>query len=112
MAAQQNPKKPKSKKVDLNVKANWRSILKQVDKKEVPIHVLEKILVRLKDGTDVAINVKDLLLSGQDPDILEEHIQARLTELDHYVDNIEFFVDLDSVVSVIQPETDRILSKL
>jgi len=59
--AQQNPKKPKPKKLNLNNKTAWRDIIKQVDKKEVPIQVLEKLNVNLKDGTIVVVDIKKLL---------------------------------------------------
>jgi hypothetical protein len=111
--AQQNPKKqPKPKKLNLNSKTTWRNILKDVEKKEVPIHVLEKLAVYLKDGTIVTVDVKTLLSQGADPDEIEQHVSQRLEELDLYIDNVDFFVDIDLVERTIQPETDKLLSKL
>jgi hypothetical protein len=112
MAAQQNPKKPKPKKLNLNTKSLWRKILKDVDKKEVPIHVLEKLTVYLKDGTQVVVDIKRLLAEGADPDEVEMSVNARLEELDDYIDNVDFFVDIDLVEATVQPETDKLLSKL
>ena len=111
--AQQNPKKQsKPKKLNLNTKTAWRNILKEVEKKEVPIHVLEKLMVYLKDGTMVTVDIKRLLAEGADPDEIEQHVSNRLEELDLYKDNVDFFVDIDLVEKTVQPETDRLLSKL
>jgi hypothetical protein len=44
-------KKPKPKKLNLNKKIAWRNILKDVEKKEVPVHLLESLTVYLRDGT-------------------------------------------------------------
>jgi hypothetical protein len=111
--AQQNPKKPpKPKKLNLSSKAAWRNILKDVEKKEVPIHVLEKLTVYLKDGTMVTVDIKKLLSEGADPDDVESHVATRLEELDLYIDNVDFFVDIDLVEKTVQPETDKLLSKL
>lgn len=111
--AQNNAKKPpKPKKLNLNSKTAWKNILKDVDKKEVPIHVLEKLMVYLKDGTIVTVDIKKLLAEGADPDEIEEHVGLRLEELDLYIDNVDFFVDIDLVEKTIQPETDKLLSKL
>ena len=111
--AQQNPKKQsKPKKLNLNTKTAWRNILKEVEKKEVPIHVLEKLMVHLKDGTMVTVDIKRLLAEGADPDEIEQHVSSRLDELDLYIDNVDFFVDIDLVEKTVQPETDRLLSKL
>ena len=70
--ASQNPKKPKSKKLNLNTKSQWKNILKDVEKKEVPIHVLEKLIVALKDGTQVVVDIKRLLAEGADPDLIAD----------------------------------------
>jgi hypothetical protein len=110
--ASQNPKKSKSKKLNLNTKSQWKNILKDVEKKEVPIHVLEKLIVALKDGTQVVVDIKRLLAEGADPDDVELHVNTRLDELDDYIDNVDFFVDIDLVEATIQPETDKLLSKL
>ena len=110
--ASQNPKKLKSKKLNLNTKSQWKNILKDVEKKEVPIHVLEKLIVALKDGTQVGVDIKRLLAEGADPDEVELHVNTRLDELDDYIDNVDFFVDIDLVEANVQQETDKLLSKL
>ena len=111
--AQEKPKKPqKPKKLNLNVKAAWKNILKDVDKKEVPIHVLEKLMVYLKDGTIVTIDIKKILAEGADPDDVEDHVNQRLRELDMYIDNVDYFLDIDLVEQTVQPETDKLLANL
>ena len=85
-------KKPKPKKLTINSKTTWRNIL--------------------KDGTLVTINIKEILADGADPDEVEDHVNLKLEELDSYIDNVDFFVDLDVVQQTIQPETDRILANL
>ena len=112
MAKQQKPKQPKPKKLNLTQKQKWRAILAEVDKQEIPVHVLERLVVHLKDGTEVEVNVKELLAEGNDPLLLEKHINSRLDSLDHIIDNVDFFVDVDSVVKTIQPETDRLLANI
>ena len=113
MAKQQKPKKQlKPKKLNLTVKQRWRAILAEVDKQEIPVHVLERLVVRLKDGTEVEVNIKELLSEGQDPLLVEQHINSRLDSLDDIIDNVDFFVDVDSVVRTIQPETDRLLANI
>ena len=105
-------KKPKPKKLTLNKKTTWRNILKEVEKKEVPINLLESLTVHLKDGTLVTIDIKGILAEGADPDEVEIHVNAKLEELDAYIENVDFYVDLDVVQQTVQPETDRILANL
>ncbi len=112
MAAQNPKKQPKSKKLNLNTKSQWKNILKEVEKREVPIHVLEKLIVALKDGTQVVVDIKRLLAEGNDPDELELSIKQKLKALDNIITDIDFFISVTAVQKVVQPATDEILKNL
>ena len=111
----EQPKKQprsKAKKVNMNVKKRWQDIVQGVDKKEVPVEVLQRIIVKLVDGTDLSIDITQLLADGQDPEEIEELLNAKFHDLEEYIENVDFFIDIDRVVSTIQPETDKILKNL
>jgi hypothetical protein len=101
-----------SNKININSKEVWENILATVEKPEVPIEVLEKIIIHLIDGTKVNINILELLADGADPETLEQELGNKLETLDHMIEDIDFYVNIDEVAKTIQPETDRILSKL
>ena len=111
MPSQEKPKKPQQKSINLSKKTAWRKIIKEVEKKEVPIHVLERIVVFLKDGTEVPVNIKELLKSGADPDLVEKELNNKLESLEIYINNVNFYIDIEQIEKTVQPETDRILSK-
>lgn len=110
------PKKPprntKAKKLNLNKRKSWQDIVNGVDKREVPISVLEHISVKLIDGTCISINIKELISAGQDPIDIEEMLDQKFNELDQYIENVDFFVDIDKVKDTVQPETDKVLKGL
>jgi hypothetical protein len=115
MSEKPQPKKPqrsKAKKVNMNVKKRWQDIVKDVDKKEVPVEVLQRIIVRLVDGTDLSIDVTQLLEDGNDPADIEELLNNKFQDLDEYIENVDFFIDIDKVVGTVQPETDKVLKDL
>lgn len=115
MSENQPPKKPqrsKAKKVNLNKRKSWQDIVKDVDKKKVPITVLEHISVKLVDGTSININVKELIDSGENPEDIEALLDDKFNQLDEYIENVDFFVDIDRVKDAIQPETDKVLKGL
>lgn len=115
MSKQQEPKKPKqprSKRLKLNKKEQWQSILKEIDRGSAPVSCLEHIQVILKDGTIVVVDVKQLLSEGMDPADIEHMINAKLKALDHIIEDVDFFVSLDKVASTVQPLTDNILKDL
>jgi len=112
--SEQKPKKPrqKSKRLNLNTKSQWESILKSVEKKEVPIQMLNSLSVNLRDGSTVNINIKELLDEGNDPDELELTIKQKLKALDSIITDIDFFISVTAVQKVVQPATDEILKNL
>jgi tryptophanase len=113
----EKPKKPqrntnKAKKINLNVTKRWQDIVQDVDKKQVPINILQQITVRLIDGTNISIDVKKLLSEGMDEDEIETMLDLKFNELDAYIENVDFFVDIEKVKAAIQPETDKVLKGL
>ena len=74
--------------------------------------MLEAITVNLKDGTQVVINIQELLLEGADPDYLRDHIEERLDALDHIIEDVDFYISLEEVRKTVQPATDSILKNL
>jgi hypothetical protein len=117
MSEKPKPKQPqqrkaRGKKLILNAKKSWKDIVKEVDKKEVPIGILQYITVQLVDGTSISIDIKQLIDDGQDPNEIEELLDAKFHELDQYIENVDFFIDIDKVVNTVQPETDKALKDL
>ena len=115
MAKQQEPKKPKrpkSKKLNVGTKKEWEAILRDVEKHEVPIGMLESMTVNLKDGTQVNIYIKDLLAEGADPDDLKDHIDERLEALDDIIQDVDFYISVEEVRKTVQPATDQLLKNL
>ena len=112
--SEQKPKKQrqKSKRLNLNSKAQWEAILKSVEKKEIPITLLESVSVNLTDGTIVNINIRELLEEGNDPVELEKMLKIKLTTLDYIIEDIDFYISVKAVAKVVQPATDELLKNL
>lgn len=112
--SEQKPKKPrlKSKKLNLTSKKKWENILRSVEKKEIPIAMLESIQINLTDGTIVDIDIRELLDNGYDSDELEKEIKIKLKALDHIINEIDFFISVKAVEEAVQPITDQLLKNL
>jgi hypothetical protein len=112
----EHPKKPqrnKSKKITLNSSKSWQEIVKGVDKREVPIDILQAIDVLLVDGTVISIDIRKLIdEDGMDPIDIETMLDDKFNELDRYIQNVDFMVDIAKVVNTVQPETDKVLKGL
>lgn len=112
----EQPKRPKrqqrSKKITLNKSKSWKDIVEEVEKREVPIDILQEIGVKLIDGTVISIDVKKLINDGMLAEEIEVLLDDKFNELDAYIENVDFLIDIDKVVSTIQPETDKVLKNL
>jgi hypothetical protein len=43
---------------------------------------------------------------------IETLLDEKFVELDQYIENVDFFVDVNKVEATIQPETDKVLKGL
>jgi len=105
-------KQRRSKKITLNKTRSWKTIIEGVDKKEVPVRILQEIMVKLIDGTVISIDIKQLIEEGLDPRDIEKLLDNKFTELDAYIENVDFMIDIAKVVDTVQPETERVLKGL
>lgn len=112
--SEQQPKRkrPKLKRLNVTTREKWNRIIKDVEKQEVPVTLLESISVNLIDGTIVNVDIKELLLKGMDPLEIEQVLNEKLTELDHIIRDVDFYVSIDDVASTVQPITDSFLKDL
>ena len=99
-------------KINLSSKDKWKSILEDVEKKEIPVKVMERLTVNLVDGSTFTINIREMLAAGDDPDLVHTALQKKLDEMEEYIEDIDFHINIDAVVNTIQPVTDKILKNL
>lgn len=102
----------KSKRIKINERERWEQIVRGISKKEIPVTLLDHVIVNLMDGTQVAVNIRELLDEGQDPDELEKMLNSRLAALDSIIKDVDFHINLDSVAKAVQPVTNDLLKNL
>ena len=90
----------------------WEHIIAQVNKTEVPLECIKKVVIRLKDRKQKTINLSSLKKQGLDLDEVEIVLTRTLTELGDAVHDIDFVVDVNAVARLVQPETDKLLRDL
>jgi hypothetical protein len=90
----------------------WEHILEGVEKNRIPIQFVKKIVIKLKGKRQHTININSLIKQGLDPNHIEELVNKKLYELDDDIVNLEFILNIETIAETVQPETDRILSRL
>jgi len=92
--------------------AQWDHIISGVDKTEVPLECINKIVIRLQGGRQKTINLARLKRDGFDLEEIESYLTRNLVELGDLVRDIDFLVDVNAVARLVQPETDKLLKDL
>ena len=90
----------------------WDHIISGVDKTEVPLECIDKIVIRLQGGRQKTINLARLKRDGFDLEEIESVLTRNLVELGDLVRDIDFLVDVNAVAQLVQPETDKLLKDL
>ena len=90
----------------------WDHIISGVDKTEVPLECINKIVIRLQGGRQKTINLARLKRDGFDLEEIESYLTRNLLELGELVRDIDFLVDVSAVAQLVQPETDKLLKDL
>jgi len=90
----------------------WEHIIEQVNKTEVPLECIKKVVIRLNDRKQKTINLSTLRRQGLDLEEVEIVLTRTLTELGDTVRDIDFVVDVTEVAKMVQPETDKLLKDL
>lgn len=90
----------------------WELIVNEVNKTDVPLECIKKILFKLTNNRQRTINIHTLLKQGLNIDDVEQIVTRTFNELDIEIRDVEFIVDIKSVAALVQPETDKLLGKL
>jgi hypothetical protein len=90
----------------------WEHILADVNKTDVPLECIKKVVVKMHGGRQKTINVHTLLKQGLEMAEVETMLTRFFTENDNQIRDVDFVVDVTAVANLVQPETDKLLGKL
>jgi len=92
--------------------SQWEHILADVNKTDVPLECIKKVVIKLDGGKQKTINVHTLLKQGLDLPEVESMLTRFFSENDHQIRDVDFVVDVTAVANLVQPQTDKLLGKI
>jgi predicted P-loop ATPase len=92
--------------------SQWELILADVNKTDVPLECIKKVVIKLAGGKQKTINVHTLLKQGLDLEEVESMLTRYFGENDDQIRDVDFVIDVSAVANLVQPETDKLLGKL
>lgn len=90
----------------------WERIIAEVNKTDVPLECIKKVVIKLTGGRQKTINLMTLRKQGLALEEIEAMLTRMLSELDPEIRDMDFLVDIGAVAELIQPETDKLLEKI
>ena len=90
----------------------WELIISEVNKTDIPLECIKKVIIRLDGRKQRTINLATLKKQGLDMDELESVVTRTLSELGDEVRDVDFVIDITEVAALVQPETDKLLKDL
>lgn len=90
----------------------WEHILADVNKTDVPLECIKKVVIKFSNGRQRTINLHTLQRQGLCLEDIEALLNRTFHEHDHEIRDVDFVVDVTSVANLVQPETDKLLGKL
>jgi hypothetical protein len=90
----------------------WELIISEVNKTDVPLECIKKIVIKLSGNKQRTVNIHTLLKQGLALEEIEALVTRTFHELDAEIKDVDFVVDIKSVAALVQPETDKILGRL
>jgi hypothetical protein len=91
---------------------HWERIVSEVNKTDVPLECIKKVVVKLHGGRQKTINVHNLIRQGLEITEVESMLNRLFNENNDQIRDVDFVVDVTAVANLIQPETDKLLGKL
>ena len=90
----------------------WEHIISEVNKTDIPLECIKKVIIRLSGRKQKTINLATLKQQGLEIEEVELVVTRTLTELGEEVRDVDFVIDITEVAKLVQPETDKLLSGL
>ena len=90
----------------------WEHLIAEVNKTDVPLECIKKVIVKLEGKKQKTINLANLKKQGLDWEEIETVVTRTLSGFGEGIRDVEFVVDISAVAEIIQPETDKLLKDL
>lgn len=90
----------------------WEHLINDVNKTDVPLECIKKIVIKLDSKRQKTINITTLKKQGLDWEEIEIIVTRVLSEFGDSIRDVDFVVDISAVAALVQPETDKLLNGL
>ena len=92
--------------------SRWEHIIADVNKTDIPIECIKKVVIKLNGGKQKTINLHTLKKQGLALEEIESMLTRTFDVMNDEIKDVDFIVDVEAVADLVQPETDKLLDKI
>lgn len=92
--------------------SKWEHIIAEVNKTDIPLECIKKVVIKLTGGRQKTINLQTLKKQGLALEEIEAMLTRTFNDQDHEIRDVDFVVDVEAVADLVQPETDKLLDRI
>ena len=97
------PQPNEAKNYDKLVSDQWDALIKEVPMDDIPIEVINEILIHFKDGTVISVDISKLMAEpNTDFKKLESAIDKQIQKLSDKINHIDWIVDRPKVQNKVE----------
>lgn len=101
----------KTLKFDTIERTDWDNILSEIEKSEIPIELLELVLINLISGDTIEIDVQRLVETGVPPLDIERKLNEKLVSMSDIIQDVDFHIVREKVIKVVKADTSNLIKK-
>ena len=95
------------------VLSRWEDLFDEVDWEEIPLELVERMVIYMKDGRVIDLNIKQMAKDyNLNYDTFEAALEMRLDEIETSLDHVDWHLDTGKAVRVIESATNQILKDI
>jgi hypothetical protein len=96
------PQPKEDKNYDKIIQAQWDKLLKEANMADIPLELLNQVLIHFKDGTVKSVDISEIADSKTDYKKLESALQRQLDRLSEKIDHVDWVINTKKIVDTVE----------
>jgi len=95
------------------VLSRWEKLFDEIDYDSLPLELVERIILHMKDGRAIDLNIKQMADEyNLDYRKFEEAIEMRLDDLEASIKYVDWYLDTGKAVQIVETATNDTLKNI
>lgn len=93
--------------------SHWEDLFQEVEYKDIPMEYVDRLVIHLKDGKSIDVNVKELVEQNNlNYSRLERSLDEKLDKIEGKIRFVDWHIDVGKTADVVSEATEQTLGKI